>query len=291
MRVAITGGAGSLGRELVCRLVERQMTVVVMDLPGSNTLSLRRLDGVEVCEGSIADTALLRHALSDADAVVHLAALLPPVSERDRETTMAVNVEGTRGVVDAMQRVCPHARLVFSSSVCVYGDTSTETPPVDTSHPLLPMDVYSESKAAAECVVAASGLPYVVARISGIAVPAFLAPPDPWPFLADQRIEYICREDVVTALAACVTADGIESHTLNIAGGGSWRLRGGEFVAGYNEVMGLAPDDAGYRDTPGAFDWYATDEAQVLLGYQRTPYPRFLEMLGVAVEKALGGEE
>jgi nucleoside-diphosphate-sugar epimerase len=235
----------------------------------------------------------VQRAAEGVDVALHLAALLPPNSERSREATMAVNVQGTANLIDALKSANPDARLVLSSSVCVYGDTSTRQPPIGVSTPLSPSDIYAESKIEAERLVLSSGLDCAVLRISGISVPAFLAPPPVWPFQAEQRIEFVCRDDVVGALAACVTdaaSAGKEASraVFNIAGGPTWRMLGREYVARFNTVMGLPPEEGQYSKRPGYFDWYDTGESQSILGYQQTTFERFLERLDEAIESALG---
>ena len=58
-------------------------------------------------------------------------------------------------------------------------------------------------------------LPYTILRISGISVPAFLAPPPVWPFTAGQRIEFVARDDVVervVVLGRQVVAEAVDRH-------------------------------------------------------------------------------
>jgi nucleoside-diphosphate-sugar epimerase len=241
-------------------------------------------------KGSIGDVDLLRRAVSGVDAVVHLAALLPPASERDRDLTMAVNLDGTQTLLSAIRSESRDIHLVFSSSVCVYGDTYALAEPIQVERPPAPHDIYGESKAAAETTVRDAGVAHTILRISGVSVPAFLAPPPVWPFLEDQRIEYVCRDDVVRAMFRVATSDPHNS-TLHIAGGRTWRMTGREYVAQFNEVMGLEPEDAVYASEPGSFGWYDTTRSQALLGYQETTFQRYLELLGEAIEEALGGWE
>jgi nucleoside-diphosphate-sugar epimerase len=286
--ILVTGGAGSVGREVVILLATRGHRVRVYDLPACDFGPLAHVAGVEILTGDIRDRDALLGAAEGVDAVIHLAALLPPNSERSREATMDINVGGTANVVAALERTRPGAHLILSSSVCVYGDTSAAQPPVRVSSLLQASDLYAESKIEAERLVTAGTLPYTVLRISGISVPAFLAPPQPWLFQADQRLEFVCRSDVVGALAACVGAEGAANKILNIAGGSTWRMRGREYVARFNELMGLPPDYAQYSERPGYFDWYDTDASQVILGYQQTSYGRFLQLLEEVIEEVMG---
>jgi nucleoside-diphosphate-sugar epimerase len=288
-RILITGGAGSVGREVAACLAARGHRVRVFDLPGCDFGPFERVARVQVIVGDVRDRDGLRRAVSGVDTVIHLAALLPPLSEQDREATMAVNVGGTANVIAALEGESPGARLVLSSSVCVYGDTSTTEPPVRVSSPTRALDLYGESKIEAERLVLAGRIDHAVLRISGISVPAFLEPPRVWPFRADQRIEFVCRGDVVAALAACAEIDDAPGKLLNIAGGATWQMLGREYVACFNEAMGLPAEEARYGERPGYFDWYDTGESQATLGYQRTSYARFLELLREAVDDALRG--
>jgi UDP-glucose 4-epimerase len=286
--ILVTGGAGSVGREVVAHLAAGGHRVRAFDLPNCDYSALEHTAGVEVWRGDITDLEGLRRAAAGVDTAIHLAALLPPRSEWRREATMTINVEGTENVIAAMQSECPGAHLVLSSSVCVYGDTSTMDPPVGVETPYHPADHYGVSKMEAEQLVMAGPLPYTVLRISGISVPAFLAPPEVWPFTAEQRIEFVCRTDVVAALAACVGNERAQGQVFNIAGGPTWRLRGGEYVAQFNAVMGLPPEEGAFSERPGTFDWYDTETSQAVLGYQRTSFGRYIELLEAAIEQAMG---
>jgi nucleoside-diphosphate-sugar epimerase len=286
MRVTITGGAGSLGREVSLALAGAGHRVCVLDLAQCDFTALEAVPAIEIVRGSIEDVLVLRQAVQGADVVLHLAALLPPASERDRERTMEVNVGGTARLLDAATRVAPRTHIVFSSSVCVYGNTSAVECPIPITLPPRPTDLYGESKAAAEALVHESGLPYTSLRISGIAVPALLAPPAVWPFQRKQRIEFVSRGDVVAALLACVGA-GPANAVLNIAGGPTWQMTGEAYVARWNEALGLAFEDANYLQQPGTFDWYDTAASQHWLGYQRTSFERFGALLDAAIAQAL----
>jgi nucleoside-diphosphate-sugar epimerase len=285
--VLITGAAGSLGRELAHRLSRSGHRVRALDLPQCDFTPLVGLPGVETQKGDVADLDGLRRAVEGIDAVVHLAALLPPASERDRDVTMAVNAGGTENLVRALELESPNARLVLSSSVCVYGETAADDAPIRTSHPLCALDHYAESKIAAEAVVLGAGLLTTILRISGISVAAFLEPPAVWPFTREQRIEFVCRDDVVAALSACVDAPGARGKVFHVAGGPTWQMMGGEYVTRFSEVMGIESQEATYRIHPGYFDWYDTVESQAILKYQRTSHAHFLELLGRAIEEAM----
>ena len=283
--ILITGGAGSVGRQLVEMFAADGRPVRVFDLPMMDFSGLEGREGVEIVRGDITDADGVLAAVEGASAVLHLAAILPPGSERDRDVTFRVNVDGTRNVIAGAERVNPDARLVFTSSISTYGDTSEDDPPIRASHSQSAIDIYADSKIAGERLIAESALTNaVILRIAGIAVPAFLAPPDPWPFMEDQRVEMVHRDDVADALFSSASAPGAGGKTFNIAGGPTWQLRGRDYARDFFEVMGAPIELATYRASPGWMDWYDTEESQRALGYQNRGYGHYIGEMRAIVQ-------
>lgn len=283
-QILVTGGAGRIGSQ-VCRLLAAaRHQVRAFDLPAASFDAVAGVPSIEPVPGELTDPASVGAAVAGVDVVVHLAALLPPVSQRERAHTLAVNVGGTRTLIEAMHTRAPAARLVFSSSVVVYGDTTAPAPPVTVDRPLAPRDIYAESKVAAEAVVRGSSLAWSILRISGVAVPEVLEPPDPWPFTRDQRLEFVLREDVAAALALAARTDAFNGHTVHVSGGPSWQTTGERYALDYLDVLGLPADMATFLDTSQAFDWYAPNLALVHAGFAPTPYATYLDRLRAAVQ-------
>ncbi len=117
--------------------------------------------GVEAVQADLLDAAALRRAAAGCRAVVHAAAWTGGGELPDAQG-LRVNVEGTRNVL-AAAKAAGVERFVYISSVAVYGlnrapviDETAATPPVGQAYP--------DSKIAAEKLVRASGLPYVIIR-------------------------------------------------------------------------------------------------------------------------------
>lgn len=286
MKVLITGGAGILGQKVVQRFVNNGHQARVFDLPQVDYSPFEGMAGVEIVKGDIRDKDIVRQAVEGVDAVLHLAALIPPASERNRDITMAINVGGTANLLEAIAGKPVH--FVLTSSVATYGDTTQDTPPIRVTHPQVVTDIYSESKIEAERITLASGVPYTVFRIAPIAVPEVMEPPEVWPFMAEQRVEWVNRDDVADALYACAQTKEAIGKIWNIAGGPSWQMLGKQYVAAIYEAMGLDPGEARFSTAPGWFDWYDTAESQSALRYQNTPFPEFIAQLRRAAEEAFG---
>ncbi|MGE0212414.1 MAG: NAD-dependent epimerase/dehydratase family protein [Parvibaculaceae bacterium] len=148
-RVAVTGGAGRLGRHVI-KALKGCCEVRVLDraLP-------ERTPGVAV---DILDPVDLRRALQGVDAVVHLAGLDldTPAAPEDY---VRVNALGTFGVLQAAQDAGAR-RVVLASSVTAtgLGEARPDFPPlylpVDEDHPLKPRHAYGISKRMAEAAAA-----------------------------------------------------------------------------------------------------------------------------------------
>ena len=224
--------------------------------------------------------------LDGVEIIFHLAAILPPASEVDRARTFRVNVDGTRNLVNACVSSTTTQRLIFASSVSVYGDTSEEKEIIGPDHPVNPNDWYAESKVEAEQIIMESGLPFGNLRISGIVIPAFLDPPEPWPFTQDQRIELLALGDLVRAMVTLVGVESISHGTLLMAGGRSWQVSGEDYVTRWGKTMDIPLEDMEFQDRPGWLNWYDTSESQTLLNYQKTSLDGFFKEFEVAVEEA-----
>lgn len=152
MRVAVTGGAGFIGGNLVRHLLDEGHDVAVIDdLSTGSRANLA--EGATLHEGSILDNALLDAALDGCQAVVHLAARPSvPRSIQDPVASHAANATGTLMVLEAARRASnPHVVLASSSSV--YG--ANPTLPKHEGLMTAPISPYAVSKQATESYAAA----------------------------------------------------------------------------------------------------------------------------------------
>lgn len=267
-----------MGSLVVHTLAERGHMINAFDLPVVSFERIEHLDSVKIFKGDLLEPKDVREACRGVDVALHLAAILPPFSERDGANTMAVNATGTANVVKALES----APIVFSSSVSVYGRTQDEDPPISASHPLRATDNYSRSKIAAEAAVMEGTAPYTILRVTGVYAAELFEFPSPVQFQADQRVEFIDRDDVILALVAAVD-ELPKNRILNIAGGESWRMRGKEFAKGVFDALGVE-GEVNYPAEAGYFDWYDTEESQRLLSYQRTSFEAYKRKLAKAFE-------
>src|SRR5882762_10639278 len=150
VRCLVTGGAGFIGSHVAARLVELGCKVRVVDnLSTGAEANLADLDGrIEFLRGDLRDPEVCQRAVNGATVVFHLAAL-PSVARslEDPWSSHDANVNATMRLLEACQ-AAGVARIVYSSSSSVYGDTPT-LPKTETVEPL-PRSPYAVSKLAGE---------------------------------------------------------------------------------------------------------------------------------------------
>lgn len=151
--VVVTGGAGYIGAPLCLELAASGRRVRALDVllhDQSEVAATLEQAGVQLIRADIRDTAAREAALSGADAVVHLAAIVgDPACARDPELAQEVNVEGTRALVRDAARLGV-SRFVFASTCSNYGRMADPTTPIDETGVLAPVSLYAEQKVAME---------------------------------------------------------------------------------------------------------------------------------------------
>src|SRR4051812_10036295 len=151
--VLVTGGAGYIGAPLVAELLRTGRRVRVLDrlLHGQEQIAQSLRDaGAEVIVADIRDGAARERALTGADAVVHLAAIVgDPACARDPEASQEVNVEGSRALVADAKRLGVE-QLVFASTCSNYGRMTDPTVPITEDGELAPVSLYAEQKVGIE---------------------------------------------------------------------------------------------------------------------------------------------
>jgi nucleoside-diphosphate-sugar epimerase len=163
MKIVITGGAGFLGRKLARRLLERGQVVgpdgteasieeiLLFDVaaPPAGTFADPR---ISVVTGDIADAATLKRVIdSKTSSIFHLAAVVSGQAEADTDLGYRVNLDGTRAVLEACRALGTRPRVVFASSVAVYGGNLPAV--VLDKTPLTPATSYGTQKAMGELLV------------------------------------------------------------------------------------------------------------------------------------------
>jgi nucleoside-diphosphate-sugar epimerase len=169
-------------------------------------------DKVEIVWGDLRRPEDVAAAVSEQEAVVHLAFVIPKLSvtgvssEDDPEWARSVNVGGTRNLLNAIQAQPRPARILFSS-LHVYGRTQDQPPPRTVDDTPQPIEHYAHHKVECECMVKASGLEWTIFRL-GAAFPVRLVlDPGMFDVALNNRIEFVHPYDVAMAIANALETD------------------------------------------------------------------------------------
>jgi UDP-glucose 4-epimerase len=153
-RILVTGGSGFVGSHVVDGLLAAGYEPRIFDIVPSAHHPARSVD---TYLGDVSDGAALRDAMVDCDAVIHLAAIAD-VSQVAIDPIFAeqVNAGGTLRVLEAA-REAGVSRVLYASTIWVYGDTNGDR--VDEASPLvgLPRHPYTATKIAGEMYTASYG--------------------------------------------------------------------------------------------------------------------------------------
>lgn len=278
--VLVTGASGMLGSGIVARLRAEDVPVVATD---------RRADGPDVLACDVTDAArvdelVVGHGIT---SIVHCGAFSGPMVARDRPAAIVeVNIGGTENLLEAARR---HGmrRVVFCSSLTVYGATGDR--PVAETTPTSPTSVYAASKVAGEALIsayaAAHGLDGIALRIGTVYGPgrrtacfvrsilenAARREPTAVPFGSDFPRQYLYVEDAVDALYRAWAVPAVEHRVLNVTGRdhlsvGEVAATAASVVPGVDVRFGAGPDP----DDPDRQGPLSPELAATELGYRAT---------------------
>ncbi len=165
MKVVITGGTGFIGQRLAQSLLQRGgLTapsgsqepideLLLFDVAEPSTRPIWADERVEIRSGDIGDSAQVK-ALIDRDdiSVFHLASVVSGGGELDFDLAMRVNLTGGLNVFEACRARASQPRLVFASSIAVFGGSGMADVVGDHAK-RTPQTTYGATKAICELLV------------------------------------------------------------------------------------------------------------------------------------------
>ena len=245
LSVAVTGPTGTFGFGLMPLLqADDRISSIVGIARRPFDPSEHGWAKMEYRRGDVRDEAVLKEAFTGADVVVHLAFL---IVGGNKETTRAINVEGTLNVFRAAAAAGVQ-RFVYASSVAAYGFHRDNPVGMTEDWPTRPAErlFYAQEKAELESLLQDAAADHPELALYLLRPPVVLGPhtlgakelpgplgplsrrlngriprtPIPFPALVpDLPLQFIHEDDVGQALLQCVVAAG-PPGAYNIAGDG-----------------------------------------------------------------------
>jgi nucleoside-diphosphate-sugar epimerase len=288
VKVLLTGAFGNVGSHTLPQLVARGHRVRCFEQSArANRRYAKALPPVaEVFWGDITDASAVARAVEGVDAVVHLAAMIPPAADERPDRAREVNVGGTANVIAACRAQPTPPRLLFTSTLDVHGHTLDREPPRHVDDPLVATNPYTEHKIACERMVRESGLDWAVFRFADIPVLGIRkAHPIMFEIGLDNRIEALHADDAGLAIAKALETPAVWGRILFVGGGASCQLTYREYLRRLLKAMSIdALPESAFSRAPYATDWLDTTESQALLDYQHHDF----DDIAVAIAVSLG---
>jgi UDP-glucose 4-epimerase len=296
MKILLTGAFGNIGISTLEELIKKGYEVRCFDLENKRNKKLARKYGnkIEVIWGSLCESALLDKAVEGVDAVVHLAFIIPKLSvtgkesERDPEFARRVNVDGTRNLIDAMEKLSAPPKLIFTSSLHIYGRTQDKKPPRTIYDHVIPIEHYSRHKIECEEMIRSSHLRWSIYRLAATLPISIKLDPGMFDVPLNNRIEFVHTKDVGLAIANGLASKSIWRKTLHIGGGKDCQFYYGNMIEQILNAMtvGALPEQL-FSKVVFPVDWLDTVESQHCLSFQTRKLKDYIKdmkkMLGLRI--------
>ena len=154
-QVLVTGGLGYLGSIVCEHLLAAGYRVKAVDnlMYGSGQQGLYHLcanHAFDFVKGDVRDEALMAALVREADAIIHMAAIVgAPACDRDPLLAASVNLDAVRLLARLRS---PHQLVIYPNTNSGYGATSGQEYCTEDS-PLRPISLYGRTKVEAEQVL------------------------------------------------------------------------------------------------------------------------------------------
>lgn len=272
MHIAVTGGSGKLGREVVRYLGDAGHTVVNLDRTGPRGPGFTEIDLTDY--GQVVDAFNSIDGRSEGfDAVVHLAAI-PAGGLAPDSATFHNNMPATFNVFQAARRAGIH-RIVYASSETLLGipfDIDPPYVPVDEDYPSRPESMYSvvkhlEEELAGKLVRWDPELSITGLRFSNVLTPEDYVDQPTWD--ADSALRrwnlwgYIDTRDGAQAVLRALEANRPGFDTFIIAAADTVMT-----IPSAQLVATQFPDVPVKKELSGTETLLSIDKARRLLGYE-----------------------
>lgn len=276
MNVLLTGAFGNVGLSTLGELIKggHKVRAFNRDSPGKRGVAKKYEGRAEIVWGDVRNYEDVKKAVSGQDVVIHLAAIIPPLADQEPRMAESVNVGGTANIIKAMKGQPNNPRIIYSSSVAIYGDR-IKSPLIKNTDPPNPNsdDEYAKQKLKCEDLIRNSGLEWAIFRLTYIVSPADLKlKPIMFKMPLGTSLEVCHTKDAGLALANAVENDEIWGQTLHIAGGKKCRISYRRYLARMFGIMGLGSDflpDEAFSKGEFHSGFMTTGKSQKYLDYHK----------------------
>ena len=157
MKVALYGPAGNMGLPVLLKIIkldEIEHINLLFHSPKSEARVMKQLSKKEKKKitsffGSVANKEVIRDTLKDVDIVIDMAAVIPPLSDKNPLAAIEANEEGIKVIISEIEKIKENQpKLIHISTVGLYGNRNEKHTFGEVGDPLLvsPFDIYAVTK-------------------------------------------------------------------------------------------------------------------------------------------------
>lgn len=276
IKVLLTGAFGNVGLSTLKELLKKEYQIRVFEISNRKNRKLAKKfkNRIEIIWGDLRNKEDVYKAVQDQDIVIHLAAIIPPLADANPNLAESVNVGGTKNILNVIKIQNHKPKLIFTSSVAVYGDRRFD-PVIKVTDTLAPSkgDYYAITKITAERLIRESGIDFAIFRLTYItSIDKLNMDPLMFHMPLDTHIEICDTKDVGLALVNAIECDDVWGETFNIAGGNECRITYREYLNDMMEIFGLGRNflpEEGFAEKDFHCGYMNTSKSQNLLNYQK----------------------
>ena len=286
MKVLLTGAFGNLGLLCLERLLADGHELRCTDLDGEEQRKqAARFSGqCEIVFGNICEPQFLPGLAEGVEAIVHLASLLPPNTDKQPALAEAVNVDAAKALIDCAARQTAPPLFIFPSSLTVFGPSQRHNPTRSSDDPVEASDHYTRHKLLVEDYLQRSALPWIIMRV-GVSVDARTTKTERQVLRQllgvhpDTPMEYIHPKDVARAISNALNTPEARHKILLLGGGESCQITHHAFMNAAFTALGLAQKPGIHGENNYYTHWMDTRDAQALLDFQQHSFADYQQEL------------
>jgi nucleoside-diphosphate-sugar epimerase len=316
-RILLTGSFGLVGRQVILALVKHnnrlhrksqhpnyvwltcfdKKTPATVQIKEQIEQELNSPSSFVVMWGDITNIQDVERVVEGQDQIIHLAAIIPPVCYLNGKLGEAVNVQGTKNLLQIASKQPLPPRFIFASSYSIFGPRNPNKNPQSFLTPETlpqPACIYATHKVQCEEMLKKYVGDWLVLRLGAVSPP--LHDTSNRDFKAHLRLLFsvprnghrhgVDSRDCGLAFANAALSPKILTRKYFMIGGDpSWQMSAGEFSDAVFTVLGVGGiSPLAYRDpSPDADDayyyedWMDTSSSQLALDFQRHTFQQWLE--------------
>lgn len=244
MNLLITGAGGTVGLETLQAILEKKHNhnITVIDLPTAKRKLEKYQKNINIIYGNLTKIKDIEKIPQNLDVIIHLAAIIPPIADEKPELAYKVNVQGTKNLIENIEKYSPNATIIYGSSISVYGDR-LKNPMIKVSDKLTPSqgDEYAKTKIKAENIIKKSHINWTIFRLTAVfGIKNHKIDKIMFHMPLKTPMEIITPKDAGKAFANAIDKKNeLNRKIFNLSGGEKCRISYKKFLETAFKIMGL----------------------------------------------------